>query len=579
MKYYILTLISALMLSSCSLINERDVDCPHPTNGDENIILSFSMMSPDALLGTRADDQGHIEVGSELLSFEDGIDMKDCAVFIFAKMDGSNKEEALLYKIPDFGSSQDVENSIYGTPGLYTVNMVIAKNRLNDLLDFELNPDREEKIQFRILVLANCSSPGTNAMAKWDEIDGTSYSEVIRQLNDWKYAMGYIYNEAYTGDDAAGIYANRKKNAPMFGTILAFATQEALYYSRTDDRVYLGEMELLRAIAKIRVIDNIRNKDADGYPKITGAEFIGSQSMARQLPSDAINYQNGNQIHIPNIAEPDKELTLNGATTYRLGTIPDAWFVTPPDQRTGQTWIGYAPEQKIGNINNDIAQGMPVLSIRVAVERNADGSEKTVTYDVPMTGYKGNQFDFGDYILRNHIYTLSVDEVAVGADAELTFNVAPWVESSFDLDYTQTVSVSKALDWKSGYEEIDDSGYVVIKPWTSDPETGVPTWVPLTGQFALESPVGATWSAHLITEEGAPNAFAFYKNGEIHTSVSGTIDGKALSDIIIVSLNDEPTEVNSAKLQVVVTIGTAVIEAPLTSSTKFKNYTIIQNPL
>lgn len=587
MKYNILALISALMLSACSLIDEHGVECPTSSESEDNITLSFCMMASDPLIQSRADNMGHNEVGSEIRTFEDGIDMKDCAIFIFAKMEGSDGDEVLLFKNPDFGSSQDVENSIYGAPGLYTVNMVIAKSELNELLDFELNPDSQDKIMFRILVLANCSSPGTNALAKWNQINGTTYKKVIEQLNDWTYAMSYIYNVNYSGEDAAGIYSNQKKHAPMFGSLQVSVTQEALYYSRTDNRVFMGEMELLRAISKVRVIDNIQNKGADGYPKIIGAEFIGSQSLAYQLPPDASTYQNGSQVHTPRIAQPDSELTLNGATIYKLGYIPDAWSITEPEQRKGLTWIGYVPEQKIGNINNDINQGMPVFRITVAIEKNADGSERTEQYQVPMTRYKDTLFTFGDNILRNHIYTLSVNEVAIGAEAVLTFSVDPWIESTFTLNYTETVTISEPLDWLSGYvpgidgNKFDSEYNVVIRPWTNNPETGVPTWVPLTARFGLSSPIGATWSAHLIPVEGNTDAFQFLNNGVLQTTVSGTIDGSSLQDLVIVSQDDQPSgNGNSAKLQVVATLANGtVLEVLLTGDNTYKNFTIVQNPL
>lgn len=545
------------------------------------------MMASDPLIQSRADNNGHEEVGSEMRTFEDGIDMQDFAVFIFAKMDGNDGQETLLYKKPYFGSLQDIENSIFGAPGLYTVNMVITKSELNNLLGFELNPNSDQKIMFRILVLANCSSPGTDAAVKWDQIEGKTYQEVIGKLSEWTYAMGNIYNNNYTGDDAEGIYSNQKKNAPMFGTLQVSVTQEALYYSRTDNRVYMGEMELLRAIAKVRVIDNIKNKDVDGYPKIIGAEFIGSQSSAHQLPANAGSYQNGNQVHDPNIAEPDKELTLNGATIYKLGYIPDAWSITAPNQRNGLTWIGYVPEQRIGYINNDVSQSMPIFRITVALEKNADGTERREQYEVPMKKYKDTEFSFGDNLLRNHIYTLSVDEVALGAEAVLTFSVEPWIENTFTLDYTETVTISKELDWLSGYvpgidgNKFDSEYNIVIQPWRTDQETGTPTWVTLTARFGLSSPIGATWSAHLIPVEGNTEAFQFLNNGVLQTTVSGTINGTSLTDLIIVSQDDEPSgNGNSAKLQIVATLANGtVLEVPLTGNTTYKNFTIVQNPL
>lgn len=316
----------------------------------------------------------------------------------------------------NLGGSNNVENYIAGAPGLYTVNFVIPKDRLNKLLDIELSPDASERISLRLLIMANCSSPGTDATAKWNKITGDTYKEVIEQLGEWTYAMSYIYKED-SGDDVANIYKNKKQNAPMFGTISVPVSQEALYYSRTDNRVYLGDMYLLRAIAKVRVIDNILNKDTEGYPKITGAEFLSSQDMACQLPWDAVNYQNGSQVHTPKIASPDNALQLSTAHVFKLGYIPDSWAVTATGDKNGSTWIGYVPEQKIGSVNNDVNQGMPVYRVHVALKKNADGTEEIRTYDVPMTGYNNQTLDFGDNILRNHIYTLAVTEVGLNLEA------------------------------------------------------------------------------------------------------------------------------------------------------------------
>lgn len=585
MKFSIPSLIMALLLTSCTLIHEGEPPCPD--NPDENITISFDLQTSGALLNTRVDNNGHDEVDSELLNLEDGIDMSDCALFIFAKIEGTENEEALLYKNTNLGGSTNPEIFIAGAPGAYTVNLVIAKTKLNELLNFELKPDGTERINFRILMLANCSSTGTNAQAKWNAITGQTYTAVINQLSDWSYAMANIYNENYAGDDAAGRYSNLKKNLPMFGTVVESATQESLFYSRPDNRVYLGEIYLLRSVAKVRVVDNILNKDISGFPKIVDAEFWGSQSMAKQLPYNAAGYQNGMQVHDPNIVEPDKPLQLEGAMKYKLGTIP-ANAVVGADFK-GDVRIGFVPEQKIDNINGDVNQGMPIFHISIAMGQNADGSLEIKEFDVPMTGYKDITFGFGNSILRNHIYTLSVNEVALGSEVNLTFTVAPWIESTYSLDYTQSVTVAKPLEWRSGYEESDDTGQaadakgeVVIKPWTINPDSGVPEWVPLTGRFGLSTPKGATWSAHLIPMEGAPNSFAFLINGELHTTVVGTIDGTTLSDIVIVTLDNEPATLNSAKLQIVVTIpgNSTVIEAPVVpAEVSYKNYTIVQNPI
>ncbi len=401
MRLYIATLISALLLTACSLIEDPVRDCSDVEAPLDALMLSFEMHTSGSVISSRADSE-HEEIRSEYRDFEDAIDFKDCAVFVFAGTGELTGAETLVYKKTDLGLSTDNDNSITGAYGNYTVNLTITRPRFKELTGIDVKPGGTDLIKFRILLLANCSSPGTSAAAKWNQIDGTTYSKVIEQLSAWRFAMGYIYNPSPASTAVTDIY--NKKKAPMFGTNVFAATQQALIDSRPEDRLQLGSMDLLRAIAKVRVVDNIPGKNEAGYPKIAGATFISSQSEACQLPYNALTYQNGQQVHTPNLAAPDNELVYDGAPSYELGSIPDAWSITPASQRKGTTWIGYVPEQKIGAEATDALAGMPVFKVSVAMDEN------TVNlYEVPLTEYNDVTFTFGDYILRNHIYTLSVN--------------------------------------------------------------------------------------------------------------------------------------------------------------------------
>ncbi|MDE6417069.1 MAG: hypothetical protein K2K68_08605, partial [Duncaniella sp.] len=89
MKYLLITLTSLLMLTGCGWIGDSD-DCPVADNS--TISLSFNMMTSGPIF-SRADANGHTEVDSEYREFEDGIDISDLAVFIFAKITGSADPE------------------------------------------------------------------------------------------------------------------------------------------------------------------------------------------------------------------------------------------------------------------------------------------------------------------------------------------------------------------------------------------------------------------------------------------------------------------------------------------------------
>ena len=565
------------LIPSCGAVMEGEHPCP----AGESVSLSFKMITTNILSGSRADDL-HTEAGSEFIRFEDGIDVNDLGLFIFARhADGTDK---LIMKNTNISASTDPQMMITGSPGAYTITMVIAKKNLKDLLGRDVDPNSGQNVDFRVMILANCK----NALAGgWDYFTASTYEDILKQAQAVAFPMDAIYSNNEGDSGVTGLY---KDYMPMFGTNRFEVSEKSLYESSQNERIWLGQVDMLRSLAKVRVIDNIGNK-ADGYPNIQSVEFIGSQDHCIPIPADAPGYVNGNQVHTPNIFDADKALTLEGAHVYKLGTITDDWDMTPSDEKKGVTRIGYVPEQKIGTINGNVAQGLPMFRITAALQKNADGTDLIKVYDVPMTGYfgggtTGTDFYFGNAILRNHIYTLSVNHIAVGTPAEITVDIQPWQMSSMNLDYTESIVIPNKLAWTPNTYESNNGGIVVVKPWTTSAEGGS-TWVPLVGQFGIQSPVGATWTAYLLTLEGDEGAFAFLdQNNELQPHLTGVIDGKTLSTITIVTQDPEPSSINRARLQVVVTVGegaSATITdtgANLTpNNSDYDYFTIVQNPL
>lgn len=408
-----------LLLSACNPDNP-------PAITDEShgyINLSLSMVSAPS--STRSDDLSHDEVDSEYKIFEDGIDLNDLAILLFASSENSEPENLLL-KISDIYDPLNKYISLAGSPGLYRLNITIPRKMLQEALGgLELSPESSDNVYLRLVALANYSSPASSLQPDIDAISATTYTQAVAQLCGWTYEMANIYNSEAAGEDIQNLYSNTKGTCPMYGSLKIRTTQEALCESQPEQPLYMGELTMLRALAKVRVVDNLPKAD-NNYPRIIGAEFIGTQSAAYHLPENAIDYQNGQQVHTPRIVEPDKSLQLANCITYRLGTIPDGWSMTPPAARKGATRIGYVPEQKIGDVYDDDVIGLPLFRISVAMSRSDSGNEITQTYDVAMTGYKGSTFQFGSNILRNHIYTLSAD--AIGDDGlKVIVSVKPWL--------------------------------------------------------------------------------------------------------------------------------------------------------
>ena len=550
-----------------------------PCPGEDAVELSFRMLTAAPLTGTRADSQGHPEADSEYVEFEDGINVRDFAFFIFV---GEGDDARLVVRNANIASSDDPSTMITGSPGAYTVTVKIEKERLDKILGHPLTPGGKDMVRFRFVVFANCYSPQETGVnpdggGRYDELSGDTYGytygEIVASAMRWGFAMSEIYSPISDSDSSLdGLF---KGNIPMYGTNDFTVTEEALYASRPDERIYLGEIDLLRALAKVRVTDNIRDKDIYGFPRIEKVEFVGSQSHARQLPYDAASYQNGTQVHTPNIFLSGSPAQVKDGA-FSMGYIPQDW-VTPA---TGgvKTWLAYVPEQAIAHVNGNVADGLPMFRITVGTKGGVNDSGEVVAaeteeYYVPMTGYEGQEFAFGANILRNHVYTLSVNDVSLGSPLDLTLSVAEWNESGLNLDYTTEVNVSDLIKWQDGTfaADNDTDGVLVMLPWHDNaPVAAVAT-------FGISTPAGATWTADLLVTEGTQGAFKFLDSeGNEVASVSGIVG--ELSTIRIVTTDPEPAVRTSARL--VVTVRRAdgsYVEAPLCGEQDYNNYTIVQN--
>lgn len=419
MKFFLSVISALLILSSCSRDGGWDSDPSY--EGDDGVVLSFRMLTPGDFSRARSEDATTAD--SDWISFEDRIDASSTSIFVFARF-ACDEEEKLVMKVIDLTSPDSPDVIITGSPGLYTVNMKIKRKLLRDVLGEELSLAGRKDVWFRILVLANWDKESGR---HWGEVSGDVFSRVIDNLSSWKFPMSEIYDDS--GLDAGGLYAGKYGAIPMFGSHSVSVSESALSASRYENPVALGNVEMLRALAKVRVEDRIAIRDADGYPKIVQAEIVSSKTDAFHLPYGAKTYLNGSQVDLPNIVDPDADISEKGV--FRMGIIP---VESSSDDNSGLLRIGYIPEQKISIINNDVNQGLPAFRLKVAMYKDTDGSDFTKEFIVPMTRYKDTVFQFGSDILRNHIYTLSVTNVT---NDRILLNIAvkDWRKFSFEYEY------------------------------------------------------------------------------------------------------------------------------------------------
>lgn len=436
---YIIIMLLALLGASCSAIYESPDECP-PPDGSGDVLISFRMITPVTEVASRADDHGHDEVGSEYRRFEDGLDMSDVALFIFAGMADSTDEARLLLKVTDLSAaSQPSDIEVLGIPGSYIVNLTIPQTQLQTFLGREIDANSSEEVFFRVLMVANSSAGTSGDASQWDAITATTFPDVISQLDNLptfpmsllcNFNCDYSIPTDYGDNTVSGFYPGSRTCMPMFGTIETRLSQQILLNSTPLHRAMLPDMDMLRSLAKVRLIDNIDNKSADGYPKVVAAQLVGTQNAIHQLPFGAATYVNGNQVHSPYFADPDYDSASGPGFIYCLGRMPASITDVPSSQRKGDVRVGYVPEMKILPTLNENLGGLPAFRITMALSKSVDGTEITEEYLVPMSRFPG----FGGNILRNHIYTLSVDHVTL-QNLTLNITVNHWDTIRFIYEY------------------------------------------------------------------------------------------------------------------------------------------------
>lgn len=530
MKYYLITIILTILLSACSSTERGDKEYPDLSESGY-INLSFKLMAHKSNL-SRTDEANHDEIGSEWSEFEDRIYADDFAFYIYAVFsDGTNR---FLLKVDNLSEVTDPYTNLSVGGGNYTLRVSMPKE------DFEkIVPASVTNLKLKIVTFANTKQQYKALSSE----NYNTYENLISAASGWTYN---IFEYIYSG--TGGTRPNPK--IPMFGVNTIEVTRDQLYKSGPNLPIEGGSISLLRSVAKIKVIDNIPKQNESGYPKVDVVEIftLGSGYI---LPYNAATYPNGYQVEIPYLVE-EEETNRNAFT---LGN-------------QGNEFFGYIPEQ--GIIEN--------LKFKILVDFSSDPDSQDQVYQVPLTGYAGKMFEFGDNILRNHIYTLSVDNIS-DDEAEISVTVEEWNEvDPLYIEYSKTVTMSEPIYWEpSTYESktpMDEETVIVLKPNVLNPD-GYIEYPPLMAFFEFLTPMGATWTATLLPIQGEPViTFTDYGGDEMFPTMSGEIPGGG--QLLIVSrqytATDQP---NIARLQIVVKLANGtVLEMP----SGFGNYLIVQNP-
>lgn len=541
-----LVLLLPVLLPACSAFNESGRDCPD-TDADSrsSVAIEFRVHTTAEQLGSRAaasrtDFNGHDEELSDNAQIEDYICPSDFGVFIFGQKSGDT-DPILLYYNTSVTESQP-GFSMTGSIGDYTISLTLPAVLVEHLLDTQgtfapLSPTGTRSMKLTVAMLANIGGSSQNH-SDYDEFAslktalGTEDFTTVSKLSDFTAIAETLTYAASTSATQIHI--------PMYGLSTFTLSESDMFYSRPDARIELGDISMLRAMMKMRVVDNIENKTADGYPKVTSATLYYRAVDGFVTPEAPGSYVNATQVHTDRVLLPQPADAAPNTLPLRAGTIVENSFVgcAPP-----QTITAYAPAMDI-YVQRDAASAPQRFEVDITPERFPGLAAATM---------------WGATMLRNHVYTLNVIKVNFGASLTLTATVADWDDSSFDFDFSDDVSSipeTGKIEWEAGsYYSIVDETTLIMNPW----HDGAP--VPAVCTFGLATPVGALWTASLILEEGSTDAFRFVdENGPFTdadgnelspTSIEGRIDGN-LATLRIETTSETPAQNNKVSLQIVV---------------------------
>lgn len=367
-------------LTSCGLINEE------PSTGidpEEKVTIEFTIGGNQPV--TRADiDPDHNEIEeSEQFENQVGISTEDYRIFIYES--GNNNA---IFNSGDAASREEADFRITDMGG------GVYRCRLNTS-----SLKAAEGVTKTITVVALANLEGINESYTWYTINDN---------------LEFKINQNGTGSWKLGETINGHRCLiPMYGRKDFTFTVPAGGQPTVID---IGDMYLLRALAKLQVIDAMP-KDANGYPKITGVSYSGSVAPG----TDGGIAENG--MLVPNAFTDGQQVstaTLPGTITYQgnlastqkngyLKPFPDE---TMPAEGVYSYWNTYTPEMQLSATN-------PTVRITYMVDAN-----NTQTAELPLTNL-GTNNGFTGMLLRNHIYRMVVSMMP-DATISLSYQVCPF---------------------------------------------------------------------------------------------------------------------------------------------------------
>lgn len=538
-----ITLLAALTASmGCSAIFDQHDPCPEPDEKDDkgSVSIIFRVSTEAETLdnpvwSSRASDEyDHDEEDSDDPWLEDYISLANFGIFIFGG--GEDKDDPyLIYSNTNVLANSDDNFFMSGSIGDYTIALDLKNDDIKRILggdNSDLSPNGDRTLKMKVAVLANINGR-RNIPGNYDdlnELKSLISGEDIESVSHFSDFIAIAGSLQYSGATSQA-----ELRIPMYGLETFSISEKDMFYSRPDSRIELGNISMLRAMMKLRVVDHIQQQET-GYPKVTGARLTYKYTEGYVTPKDPGSYVNGQQIHYSESIPQSTDGTPNSINLWQGSKEENSLICCAPPQT--------------------ITYDLPILTIWA--QRDAESVPQEFNIEISSIDGITSNWE-GTTMIRNHVYTLNVEEVTFGANIKLKATVADWDDAPvFNFDYSDDVSsfADGKITWTPGSYggTIDGTTKLIMLPWHDGKSVAAEC------TFGLSTPSGALWTASLIYEGGEPGAFQFVdkdgnpftdENGNAINTVEGRIDNK-IATLRIATVNERPSVDNSVKLQIVV---------------------------
>lgn len=526
-----LTGVLGILTASCSQVIDD------PVTGDcvmekEKVMIRFTIALDSPKVASRTwdgyDQDDNINEEDELLGSENENFINPATVQVWIY----DLNGVLIGQLKDLTVTRDDESE-----GKHVYDLVGG---------FEVNSDfiTDNKLSFKLMVFANC--------------------EPISNMNN-------LENLTFTNPSTT-----TGKGIPMWGIATYQNANVYTTVALAQSNPLTTPIYMLRSMAKIEVT---LDSSMTGYT-LEGATLSKAMNSGYVLPElkDATgaaktlaNLTATTQLGVDEVFHPITETATN--------TTSGALF-----SANNNTCVIYVPEY------DNTAEDLIIHLTGLKKDNNdvyKDATQKTV-YSFKHGKYndKTGMFESKLNVTRNHNYKYKV-KLNEGSQLLLTCEVQPWNDDREILDYTQFVSfVGDEITVKKG-NETSEKDIVSVYMETEEIDTDYKVKVADLA-FTLQTPVGYTWYASLITDdEGKAYGFAqrdedgnlvLADDGKVATTATASGNVGTSATLTIVSEHTGLIEAIRSRLQIVVrndnTGHTYVVKPNVMGGT----YYIVQNP-